>query len=307
MGGGPLRDSGSASTGGRTSLPAGKWRLERAAVNVPWNIGQSTYGIAVDSHNRVYFAAGEVYLFDGTKVSTYLTAAEVVAASDAGDSEFDDLDIGPADTLYVLFGGELFTSNAAHKVVRWGNTRRGGYHDHLGVVKTDSLAYVGYDGLSMLMRKSSKNVYAGSELGLEQDCACQDFSIVPSGVFLYEPGCNGSGINRGNIDGSGVGVLFRATGAAPTYANNFICNGRDPLGGFYVLTENLSAGGRLLHFTEDATEAAGVVTIDTTPAVSAAAGQDDGLFAFDYCSVAGAPDGSAYIATGSTLWHAIPP
>jgi len=50
-------------------------------------------------------------------------------------------------------------------------------------------------------------------------------------VFLYQPGCNGSALYRGNVDGSGVAEV---RGFTPTST----CTARDPKGGFYIVIDD---------------------------------------------------------------------
>ena len=87
----------------------------------------------------------------------------------------------------------------------------------------------------------------------------------PSGAFMYLPGCNGYPALRGNVDGSGVQVLYQS-GAIPPGAQTFGCTARDPAGGFYLLglsTSGLAVGARKGDTTIYVRSTTGMSTGDT--------------------------------------------
>jgi hypothetical protein len=59
---------------------------------------------------------------------------------------------------------------------------------------------------------------------------------------------------------------------------------------------------------EDSDQASGIELINTIPSLAQAQAQASKIetFAFDYCSIAGAPDGSVYLVTYSQLWRVAP-
>jgi hypothetical protein len=89
--------------------------------------------------------------------------------------------------------------------------------------------------------------------------------------------------------------------------SNFLCTTRDPLGGFYVVVENLNdTGSRLVHLTEDAAGPTGLSEVPTRPSFIAAEMSQNEAFAFRYCSIAAGADGTVCLQTRSQLWKVAP-
>jgi hypothetical protein len=132
-------------------------------------------------------------------------------------------------------------------------------------------------------------------------------------VFLYQPGCNGYPLLRGNADGTGVGVLYNTTITPPSAvsADNFLCSARDPSGGFYIIVEDVSDGApRLYHLAGDAQGTARPTTdpvwIPTVPSFAQAKKSQSETFGFLFCSIATARDGTVFFQTYHQLWKVSP-
>jgi hypothetical protein len=140
-------------------------------------------------------------------------------------------------------------------------------------------------------------------------CACQDLAADRSGTFLYQSGCNGYPLLRGQTDGSGVGVLYPTSLVGPSdiAADNFLCVARDPAGGFYLAVDDPNDGApRLYHVADDAQGRSGLTWIETAPSFAEASQQRSNVFGFDFCSLATAPDGTVYFQTYAQLWKVSP-
>jgi len=97
---------------------------------------------------------------------------------------------------------------------------------------------VSRDGFWRFTAGGGQIVYDMSRLKDSYGCADQDLAAGPSGIFLYQPGCNGYPILRGKANGSGVDVLYDTVvlqPSSPLPASNFSCVARDPSGGFYLI------------------------------------------------------------------------
>jgi hypothetical protein len=312
--------TGASGTGGGTPDAGGPPPRVLSLVldSAPWYATQATQGIAADASGKVYVADyGNVYMVDGATVSTYLTAAE---AADPGASspEFGDLDIGPDGQLYVVAswfsspeGTRLgvMRSSQPHQATWWvnlaptlSNVRK------MAVIDDGLIGVVSGTGYWTFTSTDGTQVYDQSAV---QTCggACEDLAAARSGVFLFQPGCNGSPILRGQSDGSGVGILYAASLLQPSTisADNFNCVARDPAGGFYFIAEDSTNNSpRLYHVTEDAQGATGLDWIETAPSFAEASHQRSNVFGFEFCSLAAAPDGTVYFQSYAQLWKVSP-
>jgi hypothetical protein len=289
----------------------------------PWMTFQWTPGMAVDEQDRVYLQdKTNVYLIDGQTVSTYLTFAEATAKTNlANPTQIIDLDRGPDGLLYVLVGGSddrsvyaggsvpsaVVRSGAAHVAELWQDASKLTFAKRLTVGAAGSVAIVSDEGLTLLSGTGSQVLYSRSQMHHQFDCAWEHIVAAPSGVFLQLPGCNEGTLWRGNLDGSGVDLLYDGDEfRAPTspYKPNFVCSTRDPSGGFYFVLGRVgdNQGSYLYHVTETASSAAGLTLIDTVPTFAQASKTQSETFAFDFCSLAAAPDGTIFYATFSQLW-----
>jgi hypothetical protein len=256
-------------------------------------------------------------MVDGTSLDTYLTAAEA-AGSTSSQSGFDDLDIGPDDRLYIetsaFFTGTgqrsgIVRSSAPHQADWWAETSPLDQMQKLAVIADGYLAMVTPKGFWTITAAGAQLVYQPAKLSSTDSCACQDLTAAPSGVFLYQPGCNGYPLLRGNADGTGVGVLYNTTITPPSAvsADNFLCSARDPSGGFYIIVDDASDGTpRLYHVAEDAQGTTGLTWIPTVPSFAEAEKSQSETFAFFYCSIATARDGTVFYQTYHQLWKVSP-
>jgi hypothetical protein len=273
-----------------------------------WQIGQDTAGIAIDRANRVYIADGNsIFVVEGGTVGTYLTAEEARTSAGLPGSTnlFIDMARASDGSLYILGSRAILRSTAAHTASLWQTLTQ--THFLLGVVANDEVAVIrAYDGLWSFTNGTSRLLYPEAALQGVSNCATQDIAISSFGVFLYQPGCNGSALMRGRTDGSSVSRLYEAEpfGINPFNATNFSCIAPDPLGGFYALAETPS-GARLFHLCENATRFAGYNAIVTSPEIPEAAKQSSGL-AFRYCSLIASEDGTVFVQTFNELWRVSP-
>jgi len=179
--------------------------------------------------------------------------------------------------------------------------------ERLSVIGTNEVGFIDYSGLWKATPTGQQLVYSPSKLITIDSCADQDLVINPSGIFLYAPGCLGSSILRGNIDGSGVDKLYDPM-PNPINGGNFLCEARDPAGGFYMIVDDIGGGSpRMYHVAEDANGAVGLTHVVTDPSFGEARFTQSENVAFEYCSLATAPDGTVYFQTESQLWKVSPP
>lgn len=298
------REAGPAETG------SGHRTLTKVVDDAPWRSNlQRAGGIAVDGQNRVYFEDTEnVWLIDGQNVSTYLTLAEAAAKTPPTlQNWITDLDRGPDGLLYVALRGNDSTgavaavvrSSSAHVAQPWIDVSSIGVA-RLNVISADRVAIINVGGLYTATAASQTLVYANALLENRENCAAQDLSAAPTGTFLYQPGCNGSEMYRGNVDGSGVATF---TGFLP----NFICTARDPNGGFYIVLDDCpDCVPRIYHLPDGATDKAQATLVDTTPSLAEAQAAQNDPLSFVFCSMAAASDGSLYLQSGQQLWKASP-
>jgi hypothetical protein len=295
--------------------------LSLVVFNAPWKGTQRVQGMAVDAQSRVFLEdQTNVYMFDGKTVTTYLTLAETTASTTVHAAAIKDLDIDANGLLYVLmWGGSNYSptstlvvrSSAAHVADPWLDvTTSSNFALRMSVSAPGHVGLVDRDGFKLASAAGSSLLYSHPAVEGGSGCTTEDLRIGPSGVFLYEPGCNGAPLLRGNVDGSGVGVLYQGTvfQAPPSpYTPNFTCLARDPAGGFYVMVGAVDfEAPNLYHVTEDASGTHGLELIDTVPTFSFAAKTQSETFAFDFCSLAVGPDGAVYYQTYSQLWKVSP-
>jgi hypothetical protein len=287
--------------------------LSRVVNGAPWYATQSTQGMAVDEMDRVFVSdSANVYVVDGSSVSTYLTIGDVVDPP-TSESGFGDMDIGPDGQLYLIVATGPFApvrvvrSAIAHQEQPWVDISMVGQAQELSVISDGRVAIVSNTGFWTFTATDAQHVYDISLLGPADNCATKDLAAAPSGVFLYQSGCNGYPLLRGNADGSGVSVLYQAGSAPPIPASNFLCLARDPLGGFAVVADDpTDYAPRLYHVAENTEGVMGATLIETTPSFVEAKRSQDEAFGFDFCSVATARDGTVFIQTYSQLWKISP-
>jgi len=313
--------AGAADGGAPDGGPKRTRVLSLVLDGAPWYASQATQGIAADAQGKVYVADyANIFEVDGATVSTYLTAAEAAAAAEPGASTpgIGDLDIGPDGRLYFVTswfsttkGARLgvMRSSQPHVAVPWidisTTTMDAG---EIAVIDDGLIALVSRSGFWTFSGAGGTLIYAPSLVGT-QGCADEDLAAGRSGTFLYQPGCNGSPLLRGQADGSGVGVLYPSSllGPSDIAAENFLCVARDPSGGFYLAVDDPTDDApRLYHVADDAQGTSGLTWIETAPSFAQASQQKSSVFGFDFCSLATAPDGTVYFQTYAQLWKVSP-
>jgi hypothetical protein len=224
--------------------------------------------------------------------------------------------MGPDGQLYVLLAGYLkgassssdivIRSNAAHQSTFWRGLPTS-IAQRLGALDSGRIGVADYGGLWTITTGAAQLVYPATQLQQISNCADEHLSTDPSGAFMYLPGCNSYPALRGNVDGSGVSVLYQS-GAIPPGAQTFGCTARDPAGGFYLLatgTNTGSTGGsspRIYHITETGSAATSLSLVVTQPSLGEARLARGGS-QFAYCSMAVSPTGAIYIETLKEVWE----
>jgi hypothetical protein len=179
----------------------------------------------------------------------------------------------------------------------------------MGVVSEAEIALVSSAGMYLAKPAGNSLLYGPSVLQGGTDCATEDLAVQTSGVFVYQPGCNGSPIVRGNVDGSGTQVLFQWMPGQPNKIDvqNFLCSGRDPAGGFFtVLEDETTSDPRLVHFDDCFTADTGYEAVPLAPSLAAVAAASSESLTFRYCSLAVSPTGTIFIQTFHQLWRVDP-
>jgi len=302
---------GSGGGAGKSSAPhVGTARLKHIALDASLAPLLGTTGIAVDHDGRVYASDAEaVYRVTDTTVETFLTAADIEAGLTMGAlvPRIDDIDIDPDDTLYVMASGILVSARAPHDFDLVLDMRL--YTDffeasHLGVVTGGYAAVVKDDGLWRVSGEP-ENRYAAEQLGWSSGCEREDLAVAQTGTFLYQPGCVGSPLIRGDVAGGEVGVLYEPVSNTdnPLEAQNFLCVGRDPAGGFYVVVDNDLNHTELFHLAEQ-NDGTGVQRIEMEPTLQSVRERSEPPFAMRYCSIAVDPEaGSVSLLTVGELYR----
>ena len=319
--GGAVDDAG-AVDGGAPDRGGKRPRVLSLVLDgAPWYATESTQGIAADAQGKVYVADGtSIFMVDGATVSTYLTAAEAAAAAEPGTSMplLGDLDIGPDGRLYFVTSWFSTTqgmrlgvmrSSQAHVAQPWIDVAPTTMDvGEIAVIDDGLIALVSRSGFWTFSDAGGKLIYPPSLIA-SQGCACADLAADRSGTFLYQSGCNGYPLLRGQADGSGAGVLYPTSLVGPSTiaANNFLCVARDPSGGFTLAVADPSDDEpRLYHVADDAQGTSGLTEIETAPSFAQASQQKSSVYGFDYCSLATAPDGTVYFQTYAQLWKVSP-
>jgi hypothetical protein len=290
----------------------GTWKLTNVLSGAPWDLVQTVAGMAVDDRGRVYLAdAKNIYVVDGRAVSVYLTLDEAISTAGITDGLFDDyledLDFGPDGELYILLAGHVVRSSVPHQARLWRGLPTLSYPHRLAVVGAGHVSIVDDNGFWNVTKDSASLVYTKAQIHSERGCAVEDLSAAPSGVFLYQAGCNAWPIVRGKADGSGVGILYETDlfNSSPIHAKNFLCSARDPSGGFYLVVDDAvdnRLGSHLYHVAESSDAPTPLVSIEPVPSFYEAEQSQSEDFAFWYCSLAVGKDGTVFYQTRSQLW-----
>jgi len=299
--------AGEAGAGGAGSAR----QLSLLIESGPWQVVQQTTGIAADAAGHVYVAdSGTVYAVQGRHVSTFLTLEDVSpVVGHRGDGGFYDLDIGPDQRLYLAVGSTVMRTDTPHRAQLWRDLGQGWLpsYEKLGVLAGGCVGLLNGEGFWLATPQGQRRVYDREQVQYQQGCAAEDLATAASGVFLYQPGCNGYPLRRGHADGSGMATLYETDtlGKSPLHASNFNCVARDPAGGFYALVsaDNYYHDPQLFHLTDTSDDSNGFEPIATTPSIAEANAAHGNVLTFDFCSLAAAPNGDVYIQTIGQLWR----
>lgn len=220
------------------------------------------------------------------------------------------MDIGPDDVLSIISGDTILHSSSPREVEVWRELPAASWfqsYQSISVYSADAVAIARAEGISFATDDDLRLRYDTVALGAGA-CGREDLSVAPSGVFLYASGCTELPLLRGNVDGSGVGVLYATEnlGESPLRTDDFLCSARDPRGGFYLVVHTETGlAARLFHLTETSGDRQGFTEVQTVPSlVEVSEGEFDSTFS--YCAMAVAPDGSVYIQTFGQLWRLSP-
>jgi hypothetical protein len=306
-------DGGTVPTGRALSLMA-NWAVTQTS---------GSRGLTVDAANRVFRADAQyVYLFEGGQFRTYMSIAGTV--SGLGMSEpagFIDIDTGSDGLLYVLlYGGAGDTSpsgmvvagsssaHVAKRLLDFRSTEAGS----MRVIAPGKVGISDIGGMWTATTAGQQLVYGYEILGNPFTCLTTGrFAVNSAGLFLFNVGCDGSALLRGNLDGSGVIPLYQPN-ASPVSADRFTCLARDPAGGFYVMVTGdgtgttPTSGTRLYHLADDASGTSGFTRVGTTPSFDQARRVKVDQSVFTTCALAAAPDGTVYVQTVNELWKIAP-
>jgi hypothetical protein len=291
--------------------------LIRVVEGGPWRTVQEAAALAVDSQGRVFVADNDqIHMVQGSGVSLYLTIADARAAvgPQFSDTSFRDFDSGPDDQLYILTERYLLKSAAAREAIAWHELAADvvyvGTRPRISVIAADDVLFIRREGMSRASWCGVKPVYSLERVHGATECTTEDLAVGPTGTFFYQSGCNGHPLYRGQADGSGVQLMYETSlfRSNPLNATGFLCLARDPAGGFYVVVWDSwnNTGAHLFHLTEDALGSRGVTKIPTQPSFQEAERAQSELFAFEFCSVAVARDGTVFFQTRSQLWKVTP-
>jgi hypothetical protein len=87
----------------------------------------------------------------------------------------------------------------------------------------------------------------------------------------------------------------------------YMCSARDPAGGFYTaVVDNTNQQLGLYHVDETAPGAQAYTEVALNPSLNQASASQSEAFAFLFCSMAVAPDGTIFLQTMSQLWSIAP-
>jgi hypothetical protein len=301
--------------GGGPAAPAPR-ALSMVLENAPWMLmsgGGGAPTLAIDANQRLYrMAQTTIYAIDGATISPYLTVAEMTSSAGLGmGAWFTDIDTGPDGQLYVMAVGNLtgstvydlvVRSSAAHQATLW-RTLPTTIAMRMGVIGTANIGVIDRAGLSTFTATAGKSVYGPAALTSLDPCGTQHLATNPSGAFLYQPGCLGSGILLGKSDGSGIAGV--PTPSDVSITGGFTCSARDPAGGFFVMAKGQSDGGpRLYHLAESG--AGGLVHVRTEPSFGEARLARGGGSQFSACTMAVSSDGTIYVDTLKEIWKVAP-
>jgi hypothetical protein len=306
----------------RVVQPGKPRALTRILTGGPWKTSQGVKGFAVDPQKRLYLEDDhDVYMIDGQTVTTYLTFAEATAAAAPRVLEkILDMDLGPDGALYLLVSvwpsttpkpAVIMRSTAPHTADMWLDVSGLSHPTRLSAFSAGSVGVMHDGGLTMFPAAGPVIFSAQAVQRFQSDCGWEVLTGSPSGAYLYSPGCLSTSLYSGNVGGPGPVLLYdRAAFMQPTsiYAL-FECTGREPSGAFLFVVDQTSHSvdaDTIYRTSQDATGANVLEPIATTPTFFEAAEAQNETFAFGFCSLAVAGDGTIFFLTQSQLWKVEP-
>jgi hypothetical protein len=292
--------------------------LSQVLKGGPWKSGQATQGIAADDSGRVFIGdKNNIYSVEGNTATVHISLEEAAVAPGTLFN-FHDFDISPEGRLYMLLAAafsdkgyvlRISRSSQAHEAEVWVDLPYAVASQYLAVIREGYLAVIQDERMWAVTAAGAKQVYDHDLFMLLDPCATRDLSADTTGQFLFQPGCARSGLLRGNIDGSGIAILYPLGTGSAIAASSFLCSARDPSGGFMVVVRDARDGApKLYHIAADAQGPTGLDWIRTEPSFADAALSDDNAdpSGFDFCSLAVAKNGTVYYQTFSQLWKVEP-
>lgn len=307
-GGGELEGGFDIGTGGgddgpTIDPPVQLFEMVRVVEGGPWEILQDTGGIAVDPGERVFIADGiTVYMVEDGVVSTWLEAADGIEAP-------MDVDVDEDGLLYVLdtSGLRVITSSAAHELAVLVDVPQLSTPINLGVVDPGVVAIRShFDGLWTATAAGAEPLLGERELMGASGCTTEELAVSRSGVFVYQPGCNGSPLVMGTLDGTEPWLAFESDfGEAGAYTNSR-CSTRAPGGGFYSVLEFDIYTLRMAYLEENAGNGGGWGIVETSPSYRELEQITNEPFGFLFCGIAVSPSSTLYLQTGRELWVGTP-
>lgn len=283
-------------------------KLTQVVAEGPWGLGGR--GLAVDQNGNLFVAAVEaVYVSSGAEASVYLSRDDISAilGPEYPLPDWDDLDVGPDGLVYLLSSQHIIRSANAHQGEVLRKFLPIVFPRHLAVFSPDiSFVLTANRELFRIDATGYALVYDISQMHGVNACVGEELEIQRSGTFLYLPGCDGSPVVRGHVDGSGTIALFDGHPNALN-ARFFLCAARDPAGGFFIMIEDDTTNDpKLMHFDEGVSAMAGYRTITTSPSLADAVIEHELVFDFSDCQMAAAHDGSVWIRTEKQLLRLTP-
>ena len=304
-GAGGTNGTGGSGDGGRA--PSGTLESIFTGTALPEDTGLVRFDVASFDGNQVFLApngGGSVTRIDHGVRTIYLTPDDLGAINAPGGGSSlpaTGVDMGPDGFLYVLTQVGVMRSNAPHAGAVY---RPFSTITMFSVGDSNEIGGYGPAGLWRLAPTSLAPVYDQAAINGISDCALTDYVLQPSGAFIYQRGCNGSGVFRGNMDGTGLKYVFQVASDQIDGQgfSNVLCSARAPDGGFYALMELL--GGtftvHLYHLAPDFDAGHGMQELRTTPTFDDA----NGAGTFFYCGMNTSRDGRyLFVAAGDRLWR----
>jgi len=301
--GGLDTSTGTGNDGPTIDPPVQLFEMVRVVEGAPWEIIQDTGGIAVDPNERVFIADGiTVYMVEDGIVTPWLEAAD-------GISSPMDVDVDENGLLYVIdmFDRRVVQSSAAHELEVLVDVPQLSTPINLGVLAPGQVAIRSLmDGLWTATAAGAEPLFGERELMGASGCATEELAVSLSGVFVYQPGCNGSPMVMGTLDGTELWLSFESDFGAPGSYTNSLCSTRAPGGGFYAALQFDISTHRLVYVEEDAGNGGGWGYVETSPTYAELEQLTNETFGFRYCGIAVSSSSTLYFQTSRELWVGTP-